>query len=89
MESRGGRLRLTRRPAAPQYTQAIELAPGNAPYYTNRSMCYYKQQNFAAAAADGIKAAEVDAGFAKGWLRAAQACRHEIGCSAQDLCGPI
>jgi hypothetical protein len=52
-------------------------------------MCYYKQQNFAAAAADGIKAAEVDAGFAKGWLRAAQACRHEIGCSAQDLCGPI
>jgi len=55
------------------YTQAIELNPTNAIYYSNRSICRTKVENFGLALTDAEKAIELDPEYVKGYYRKATA----------------
>ncbi|CAE7536575.1 HOP3 [Symbiodinium microadriaticum] len=51
------------------YSKGIELRPTDAILYANRSMCYLQMGNADSALADGEKAIENDASYAKGYFR--------------------
>lgn len=51
------------------YTQAIELNPTNAIYYSNRSISYIKVENNGLALIDANKAIELDPKYVKGYYR--------------------
>lgn len=51
------------------YTQAIELNPNNAIYYSNRSISYVRVENNGLALIDANKAIELDPKYVKGYYR--------------------
>lgn len=55
------------------YSAALELAPGVAVYYSNRSAAALMARDYKLAAADGLRAAELDPALARGFSRAAKA----------------
>lgn len=59
--------------AIEMYTKAIELNPGNAIYYANRSLAHLRQESFGYALQDGIAAVKADPSYLKGYYRRAAA----------------
>ncbi|KAI8084252.1 Metallo-dependent phosphatase-like protein [Gilbertella persicaria] len=59
--------------AIEKYTEAIEINPHVASYYTNRAFCHLKLENYGYAIADANKALEVDSTFTKANYRRASA----------------
>ncbi|KAI7898859.1 Metallo-dependent phosphatase-like protein [Cokeromyces recurvatus] len=59
--------------AIEKYTEAIELNPQVASYYTNRAFCHIKLESYGYAIADSNKALEIDPHFTKGNYRRASA----------------
>ncbi|GAB4814815.1 hypothetical protein N2152v2_001861 [Parachlorella kessleri] len=55
------------------YAEAIELCPGEAAYYSNRSAAALMARNYKLAAADGARALELDLSLPRGAARAAKA----------------
>lgn len=55
--------------AIESYTKAIELAPTNAVFYSNRAAAHISQGNLAAAVADSEKAIEVNPEFVRSYSR--------------------
>lgn len=53
------------------YTEALELNPQNAIYYSNRSLAYLRTECYGYALADATKALEVDKNYIKGYYRRA------------------
>lgn len=51
------------------YTEAIELCPDTAAYYSNRSACYMMLNNFQDALEDARKCIQIDPSFSKGYVR--------------------
>ena len=60
--------------AIEHYSAAIAADDSVAAFYTNRAMCLLRLERWPAAKADALTATERDSSFAKGYLRAAQAC---------------
>lgn len=60
------------------YTQAVELAPENAVYLSNRAASLVALQRYNEALADSRKATEVEPGYSKGWIRLAT-CHLKVG----------
>jgi len=59
--------------AIKSFTTAIELAPEETSFYSNRSAAYLKNRDFELAEADGRKCIELNAEWAKGYSRTANA----------------
>ena len=55
------------------YTRAIELSPGVAVYYSNRSLAHHRLENFGYALNDADKCLELDRTYVKGYYRRAAA----------------
>eukprot|EP00461_Guttulinopsis_vulgaris_P002593 UN02594 len=55
------------------YTYATELDPKNPVYFTNRSMCYFKMQEYAKSLRDAQKAIGLNSSWVKGYYRAGMA----------------
>uniref|UniRef100_A0A3Q2CS60 Serine/threonine-protein phosphatase n=1 Tax=Cyprinodon variegatus TaxID=28743 RepID=A0A3Q2CS60_CYPVA len=53
------------------YTEALELNPSNAIYYSNRSLAYLRTECYGYALADATKALEADKNYIKGYYRRA------------------
>uniref|UniRef100_A0A8C6LSH2 Serine/threonine-protein phosphatase n=1 Tax=Nothobranchius furzeri TaxID=105023 RepID=A0A8C6LSH2_NOTFU len=53
------------------YTEALDLNPQNAIYYSNRSLAYLRTECYGYALADATKALEVDKNYIKGYYRRA------------------
>lgn len=53
------------------YSRAIELNPGNAIYYGNRSLAYMRTECYGYALADATRAIELDKKYVKGYYRRA------------------
>merc|ERR1712087_1023793 len=51
------------------YTKAIKLYPHSAIYFSNRSMCYMKLENYGLAFTDADKAIKLDPCYAKGYYQ--------------------
>jgi small glutamine-rich tetratricopeptide repeat-containing protein alpha len=64
--------------AVDYYTQALALSPDNKIYLSNRAAAYSQSGQHALAAADALKAVEVDPGYAKAWSRLGHA-RYALG----------
>ena len=60
--------------AIEHYSAAIAADDSVAAFYTNRAMCLLRLERWSEAKADALTATERDSSFAKGYLRAAQAC---------------
>ena len=52
------------------YSDAIQLCPNVAKYYTNRSCCFLQIRNFDKATLDALKAIEIDSSSYKGYKHA-------------------
>jgi len=66
-------------PAAVEfYTQALALSPENKIYLSNRAAAYSQSGQHSQAAADALKAVEIDPGYAKAWSRLDHA-RYALG----------
>ncbi len=59
--------------AIKHYTEAINLDPENATFYSNRSACYASLKKWTEALDDALKCVEKDQKFVKGYLRLATA----------------
>merc|ERR1719474_987841 len=72
----GNQLYKTRnyREALQKYSEAIELCPGTAAFYGNRSACHMMLSQFTQALADAKNAVQLDADFVKGYIRVAKCC---------------
>ena len=57
--------------AIPFYSQAIEIDPNMHTYYSNRSACYEKVEDWEHAAEDGASCIRVNKQFIKGYYRLA------------------
>uniref|UniRef100_A0A6B2LS75 Uncharacterized protein n=1 Tax=Arcella intermedia TaxID=1963864 RepID=A0A6B2LS75_9EUKA len=55
------------------YNEAIEILPDNHIFYSNRSATHYQLKDYAKALEDAQKCIDLDAKFAKGYLRKGQA----------------
>jgi tetratricopeptide (TPR) repeat protein len=55
------------------YTYATELDPRSPVYFTNRSMCYFKMQEWAKSLRDADKSIALNANWVKGYYRAGMA----------------
>lgn len=55
------------------YTYATELDPKNPVYFTNRSMCYFKMQEWAKSLRDAEKSIALNGSWVKGFYRAGMA----------------
>lgn len=55
------------------YTYATELDPKNPVYFTNRSMCYFKMQEWAKSLRDAEKSISLNSNWVKGFYRAGMA----------------
>ena len=64
--------------AVDYYTQALALSPDNKVYLSNRAAAYSQSGQHAQAAADALKAVEIDPGYAKAWSRLGHA-RYALG----------
>lgn len=53
------------------YTEALDVNPSNAIYYSNRSLAYLRTECYGYALADATKALEVDKNYIKGYYRRA------------------
>lgn len=53
------------------YTEALELNPSNAIYYSNRSLAYLRTECYGYALADATRALEIDKNYIKGYYRRA------------------
>ncbi|KAG7217598.1 hypothetical protein INR49_021284, partial [Caranx melampygus] len=53
------------------YTEALELNPSNAIYFSNRSLAYLRTECYGYALADATKALEIDKNYIKGYYRRA------------------
>ncbi|ROL43092.1 Serine/threonine-protein phosphatase 5 [Anabarilius grahami] len=53
------------------YTEALELNPTNAVYYSNRSLAYLRTECYGYALADATRALELDKNYIKGYYRRA------------------
>ncbi|XP_047246719.1 serine/threonine-protein phosphatase 5 isoform X2 [Girardinichthys multiradiatus] len=53
------------------YTEALELNPSNAIYFSNRSLAYLRTECYGYALADATRALEVDKNYIKGYYRRA------------------
>uniref|UniRef100_W5NC97 Uncharacterized protein n=1 Tax=Lepisosteus oculatus TaxID=7918 RepID=W5NC97_LEPOC len=53
------------------YTEALELNPENAIYYSNRSLAYLRTECYGYALADATRALEIDKSYIKGYYRRA------------------
>lgn len=53
------------------YSEALELNPTNAIYYSNRSLAYLRTECYGYALADATKALEIDKNYIKGYYRRA------------------
>ncbi|KAM7398936.1 hypothetical protein PAMP_018237 [Pampus punctatissimus] len=53
------------------YTEAVDLNPSNAIYYSNRSLAYLRTECYGYALADATKALEIDKNYIKGYYRRA------------------
>uniref|UniRef100_A0A8C0U859 Uncharacterized protein n=1 Tax=Cyanistes caeruleus TaxID=156563 RepID=A0A8C0U859_CYACU len=53
------------------YSSAIELNPGSAVYYGNRSLAYLRTECYGYALADATRALQLDAKYLKGYYRRA------------------
>lgn len=51
------------------YTEALALTPDNKIYLSNRAAAYSQSGQHNLAAADALKAVEIDPGYAKAWSR--------------------
>ena len=51
------------------FSACIAADPGVAVYFSNRSAAHAARRDWAAAAADGLKATQLEPGWAKGWAR--------------------
>lgn len=60
------------------YTKALELVPNNKIYLSNRAAAYSQAGKHKEAAADALKAVEIDPGYAKAWSRLGHA-RYALG----------
>src|SRR5208282_2003452 len=60
------------------YTQALAITPDNKIYLSNRAAAYSQSGNHTKAAADALKAVEIDPGYAKAWSRLGHA-RYALG----------
>lgn len=59
--------------AIEHYTYATELDPKNPVYFTNRSMCYFKMQEWAKSLRDAEKSIALNSSWVKGYYRAGMA----------------
>ncbi|XP_018015592.1 dnaJ homolog subfamily C member 7 isoform X3 [Hyalella azteca] len=66
------------RDALQHYTQAIELCPDCAAYYSNRSACYMMLGRYRDALNDAQHAVALDQHFVKGWIRVGK-CHVALG----------
>lgn len=55
--------------AIDHYTEALALTPDNKIYLSNRAAAYSQSAQHNLAAADALKAVEIDPGYAKAWSR--------------------
>lgn len=53
------------------YTEALELNPSNAIYYSNRSLAYLRTECYGYALVDATRALELDKNYIKGYYRRA------------------
>lgn len=53
------------------YSEALELNPSNAIYYSNRSLAYLRTECYGYALADATRALEIDKNYIKGYYRRA------------------
>ncbi|KAK1790117.1 hypothetical protein P4O66_013952 [Electrophorus voltai] len=53
------------------YTEALELNPSNAIYFSNRSLAYLRTECYGYALADATHALEIDKNYIKGYYRRA------------------
>ncbi|TSP46835.1 Serine/threonine-protein phosphatase 5 [Bagarius yarrelli] len=53
------------------YTEALELNPSNAIYFSNRSLAYLRTECYGYALADATRALEIDKNYIKGYYRRA------------------
>lgn len=53
------------------YSEALEVNPSNAIYYSNRSLAYLRTECYGYALADATKALEIDKNYIKGYYRRA------------------
>ncbi|XP_010770062.1 serine/threonine-protein phosphatase 5-like [Notothenia coriiceps] len=53
------------------YSEALEVNPTNAVYYSNRSLAYLRTECYGYALADATKALEIDKNYIKGYYRRA------------------
>lgn len=53
------------------YSEALELNPTNAIYYSNRSLAYLRTECYGYALADATKALDIDKNYIKGYYRRA------------------
>ena len=53
------------------YSEALELNPGNAVYFSNRSLAYLRTECYGYALADATRALEIDKNYIKGYYRRA------------------
>ena len=60
------------------YTQALAITPDNKIYLSNRAAAYSQSGQHSLAAADALKAVEIDPGYAKAWSRLGHA-RYALG----------
>jgi small glutamine-rich tetratricopeptide repeat-containing protein alpha len=60
------------------YTQALAITPENKIYLSNRAAAYSQSAQHSLAAADALKAVELDPGYAKAWSRLGHA-RYALG----------
>jgi small glutamine-rich tetratricopeptide repeat-containing protein alpha len=64
--------------AVDYYTQALALSPDNKIYLSNRAAAYSQSGQHSLAAADALKAVEIDPAYAKAWSRLGHA-RYALG----------
>jgi len=72
----GNQLYKTRnyREALEKYSEAIQMCPGTAAFYGNRSACHMMLSQFTQALEDAKNAVQLDTDFVKGYIRVAKCC---------------
>jgi small glutamine-rich tetratricopeptide repeat-containing protein alpha len=60
------------------YTKALDIVPNNKIYLSNRAAAHSQAGQHSQAAADALKAVEIDPGYAKAWSRLGHA-RYALG----------